>query len=249
MEASRAGQAAVQNLLGAATTVLRQGAAPLPPPGKRAYMACGFSGAVESTAPFYATLQRELANSYYWCGSCFRDYVFFVCNWHPLLGIILCHPNHPWSKMERLSMTLISLAICMVPSAVIGKSYPGHHVLSLPLTVLFVSIPDFVCGVILYQVSIAETRCPALAPCFQCLTHCLMCIAFSFGLLSSLICASILHDGSSTHWATMLGPLVYGKAISYLTWFPLWLLLPCNLGFLSLWNAEKQLAPKTEGLE
>merc|ERR1719247_3830122 len=99
--------------------------------------------------------------------------------------MFLCHPNHPWTKRERLGMTLVSLSITMVPSAFIGSTFaaddPGRKIFIL----LGVTIPDTVVGVLLYQLSIAETRwwC-ALCACFWSrLQSCLFCLALFSGAL------------------------------------------------------------------
>merc|ERR1711879_537111 len=68
-----------------------------------------------------------MGNSYYWTGVPGYDYWFYVCNWHPLLGIFFCHPNHPWSKSLRLLMFFASLAITMVPAAYIGRLFAQHE--------------------------------------------------------------------------------------------------------------------------
>mmetsp|Transcript_178749 Transcript_178749/g.572916 ORF Transcript_178749/g.572916 Transcript_178749/m.572916 type:complete len:155 (-) Transcript_178749:439-903(-) len=46
-------------------------------------------------------LQKQLLQSYRWSGSFSRDFCFFICNWHPFLGMFWSHPMHPWSKRER----------------------------------------------------------------------------------------------------------------------------------------------------
>jgi len=204
-------------------------------------MGC-FGGRDEDTekCTYIKKLQCELANSYYWSGNCCADYFFFVCNWHPLVGMFFCHPNHPWSKRERLTMTLISLSVTMVPSAMIGTTFAADAAAKKLFTILGVTIPDAVIGVILYQLSIADSRygCHMCAPLWSCLRSCLMCMALVGGVVSTAACYTILHADGVTHWDKMFGPLATGIAVSYLTWFPLWLIIPCQLGFISNWSAE-----------
>jgi hypothetical protein len=224
-----------------------QGWSPIPdPPGKEALIGIGFCNAQSedpAVCPYIYTLQCELANSYYWTGRCFLDLLYFWCNWHPLLGIFLCHPNHPWTKWERFLQTLVSLALTMVPSAFIGKIFEHDAAGRLLFTLLFVTVPDTIIGVLLYQISIATTRssiCSCCKNCWKACSNCCGVIALVFGAISTLLCYNILQVNGQTEWKLMLGPLVQGKVISFITWFPIWLVIPCQLGFCDLWNYEKR---------
>uniref|UniRef100_A0A7R9ZZW8 Uncharacterized protein n=1 Tax=Pyrodinium bahamense TaxID=73915 RepID=A0A7R9ZZW8_9DINO len=206
------------------------------PEGKAGQMKCGCEEGTEEDAPYFHRLQWDLANSYYWTGEYMSDFVFFVKQWHPLIGMFLCHPNHPWDKKERLMMFLASLALTMVPSAYIADKHPDHKQV---WTVFLISIPDTIAGVVLYQLSILETRgfCRMCACCWQVFTHANILCLLAVGALATYLSYRAL--GPDVHWSEMLKPLIIGKAISYLAWFPLWWLLPCQLGFRSLWNYEQ----------
>merc|ERR1719379_2767792 len=102
---------------------------------------CGCGDAVPEpdgmTPSFYHTLRWDLAMSYYFSGYMMWDWTFFCCQWHPILGIIFSHPNHPWTKKSRLLMWLLALQITMLPSAVLAK-YGG--VITRPLIIVFVTV-------------------------------------------------------------------------------------------------------------
>jgi hypothetical protein len=232
------------DLKSSATKALNEGWSEIPPPGKSRQLAFGcFGGQDDDPAAcnYINTLKTELANSYYWSGGPCYDYIFFVCNWHPIIGILFCHPNHPWTKRERFLMMLVSMCITLVPAAFIGKTFANDAVAMKLFTILGVTIPDTVFGLILYQLSIAETRwfCKLCLPLWTCIQQGLFCIAFVIGGVSTLICYTILQDNGVTHWDKMLKPLITGLGVSYVTWFPLWLIIPCELGFISNWCAEK----------
>lgn len=215
---------------------------PIPPPGKRGHIRVGCCNGEDEdpeVCPYINTLKSELANSYHWSGNFLIDVLFFICNWHPLIGIFLSHPNHPWTKGQRVSMFLLSLSITMVPSAYIGRNYALRQE-KVFLTLIYVTIPDTLLGVILYQLYIAESRrwCGLCAPLWTCIRQCLFFIAFTLGLLSTFICAMILLAEGEIHWGKMLEPLFFGLLVSYITWLPLHLILPCKFGFLSNWFAE-----------
>jgi len=236
---------------------------------------------------FIRKLKQDLANSYYWTGNFVRDYFFFVMQWHPLLGILMSHPNHPWTKMDRFWMFMISVGLTFVPSCAISKMtvgdpdavvettttlLPGAALsgsvdvnvailegeealkqggswLSLKaLTLMFVTVPDVIIGVILYQLAIAETRCGS-CPCCIPFGKCLMknTLVFAF-----IICGINFGIG----WSFLGGAppiralevMAEGKVWSYLTWFIIWMLLPCQLGFISLWTYERKEEERQERL-
>jgi len=212
------------------------------PNGKGAEMACGCCGGAPADAPYIQRLRSELANSYYWSGSCIKDYLFFVCNWHPMLGMLFCHPNHPWTKTERVLMFAISLAISIIPSAVIASSV-SNAAASTSATLLFVTLPNIIVGVVLYQLSIADTRqaCVFCVPCLKLFKNCCMCFTLVIGLAATGISYTIMtSENEHPEWDRMVRPLIMGQVYSAVTWFPLWLLIPCQLGFLSLWCAESK---------
>lgn len=242
-----AGQA--QELKSGLSSKINEGWDPIPEPGKSKELMIGCCCGRDPECSYINTLKTELANSYYWSGVCLIDYFFFICQWHPLVGVFLCHPNHPWSKKERFLMILISLSITMVPSAFIGKAFAEDPVANKLFIILFVTVPDALSGVILYQLSIAETRrccsacalcCIPIQYCLGWIQSCLMCVALFMGGVSTLICYSTLTVNGVTQWKVMLSPLAFGIGTSWITWFPLWFILPFELGFVSNWCAEKK---------
>jgi len=233
-----------------------KGYEPYPQPdGKAGMMKFGPMGAVSEDAaetPYINTLKNDLANSYYWSGNIGLDYLFFVCQWHPWLGVLGCHPNHPWTRVERILMLAIAISISVVPSAFIAEKSAGDSMVSAAAgkvsSILFITIPNIIFGVLLYQLSIADTRCPHCSWCCGKVQKCLFCISLVFGVVSTIIAYEIME--TSTHketWTELMKPLVYGQLVSQITWFPLWLLLPCQLGFLSLWCSEKKALEEEAG--
>jgi len=253
---SRIGKAAGKAVAGASTAAkaasrrINQGWDDYPEEsgGKGGQVLYGCGDGVPKDATYINRLKSDLANSYYWTGGFCQDYFFFVANWHPLVGIFACHPNHPWSKFERLEMFLISLAITMVPSAAIGAHFrnDGDSMFRMrtPLIIAFVTVPDIVFGVILYQLAIADSRCPNLCGCcLDLIKKCTIVWVAIFALAATGISYFILNS-AKVSWAALFVPLCEGRLISFLTWFPVWLILPCQLGYLSLWCSERKAAEK-----
>lgn len=225
-----------------------EGWGPYPPPGKAGQLAYGCQAYSQEPSEYINTLTSDLANTYYWTGHCLQDYMFFVCQWHPLIGMFLSHPYHPWSKRERIQMFIISLAITVVPSVAIAKEAElsvgnnlraGYQTL---LTILCITIPDTIIGVLLYQLSIADTRCPPCAIFWKCLNTCCMNSFLFIALAASGVCYLMLK-GTGIDFVQAMTPLFMGKLYSAATWFPIWFLMPC-VGYLLVWLGEKSALEK-----
>lgn len=116
-------------------------------------------------------LQRDLAGSYYWSGNWCRDYNFFIANWHPLLGMFFCHPMHPWSKLDRLSMLIFSLGMSCLPSALLAIT--AHHSseeknvqrIAGVLVFVVVTLPIMLIEMALYWIAIGEIQCKGRKNC------------------------------------------------------------------------------------
>lgn len=237
----------VSNNLGQAHTFVSnkfaEGWGPYPPPGKAGQLAYGCQDYSEAPMQYINTLKSDLANTYYWTGHCGQDYMFFICQWHPFIGMFLSHPYHPWSKRERIQMFLISLACTLVPSVAIAKK--AHDAvggglekgMQTVLTIFFITIPDTIIGVVLYQLSIMDTRCPICADCWKWINFVLMNCSLIFWFAASGVCYLMLKD-TEIDFVKAISPLFMGKLYSGLTWFPIWFLMPC-VGYILVWRSEK----------
>lgn len=254
-----------------ATKEWNKGYDPYPNNDKGAQVKVCCCSPVPDDSPFINTLKYDLANTVYWSGSLCKDCFFFICNWHAWVGLLMCHPNHPWKKLDRAMMQLISLAICLIPSAFIAATadhaikeldedpkYDGDDVAAVALkaaakntilagvpllTIVFVTIPNTIYGMIMYQVAIADTRCPHCA-CFwiQC-KRVLWCWTLSSGIICSIIafCIVTAIAGSDADWSLMLNPLLMSQVESAVIWFIILLPMPCGIGFWSRWHNEKKV--------
>jgi len=218
------------------------------PAGKAGQVRFGWESAAPVDAPHIHRLRSDLVNTMYWTGEVSKDYLFFVANWHPLLGMFLCHPNHPWSKRDRFLMFLISLALTLVPSAMLAALLHRGGVLQVGevlATLAFVTLPDTVIGVLLYQLSTLDAKCPLFATCVSGLQGCLAVVTLVIGVLSTIVASTIL-SAVGAHDFALIQPLIMGKLYSYATWFPIFLLLPC-IGFAWAWRGERKGLMATEG--
>lgn len=254
------------NTVGAAANVFKVGWAQYPgadpKTARSAQMKCGCVGGQNEDpekCDFIYRLRSDLANLYWWSGNPVFDYIYFVCQWHPVLGILLSHPNHPWSKAERFGMFVISVAYSVIPSAAIAEAKIhcmdgckgsaletecdiGCGGLSKTSALIGITLPNVVLGVILYQLAIADTRCPACnRGCGGALTGLKKC-CFAYTLFIAMglsIGAYFILKSFNAPIVDLARPLVYGLVMSWATWFPLFLLLPF-IGFVHEWWMEKK---------
>lgn len=199
-------------------------------------------------------LQRDLLGSYYWSGNCCKDYVFFVLNWHPLLGMFFSHPAHPWSKVERIATFVFSCCLSMLPSALVVHftEEAGHKDYEGILVFGMVTLPVLIWEIALYWIVVGDAFCKGkgcihncCAAIFRCYQKCCLCCSalFSLGIFGLSL---MLMELVKAPWYALLKPLAISRVQSWVTWFPIWTFLPC-LGFLWGWCEERRAAKDAEG--
>lgn len=235
---------------------LTEGWDPYPEPGgKRGQMRLACQEPIPEDANYINRLIKDLGTTFDWSGNFCMDYAFYVLNWHPLLGLFFCHPNHPWTKKERLGMLIISIAITIVPAALIARSVRKGHieVVGTPIIIACITIPDAIASIILYQLSVIHIHCPVLEPCVRWLKYLGFCIVMLFAVIAAVLCFFIL-TGSRARLLNALIPLARGKAWTYATWFPFTFFMPC-CGFLWVWcfsskdSKDSEFQPLPEATE
>lgn len=198
-------------------------------------------------------LGRDLVGSYYWSGNCCKDYFFFIANWHPLLGIFLSHPAHPWSKVERFATFFVSCSLSMLPSAMMARELRDDPMINPTYaTFVAVTVPVMIWEIALYWINIGDIFCKGrggvcdcMSRCFRCFKNCCLC----FSVLFSLLVLFVSYRWASNNNINIQGvvhPFLVSRVQSWVLWFPLWTFLPC-LGFLWGWCSEKSAAD--EGID
>ncbi|CAE8686292.1 unnamed protein product [Polarella glacialis] len=216
---------------------------------KAAEMLCGCQEQDQLPCDVQDQLVKDLAGTYYWSGDVSRDWAFFVANWHPLLGICLSHPSHPWQKTERLSSFVITSSLTLLPSAFLVKLVNedlegGGHMTAMSIFV-FVTLPVMLLEVVLYYVSIADMYCKGNCCCDmigrvgRCFKRCCFCASFLLAFQISTLSLLVMPDVFSHHAQELLKPFLVSKLQSWITWFPLMTFMPC-IGFLHSWCIERR---------
>jgi len=213
------------------------------------YWHCGGEGEVAKEAPFYHRLQFDLANSYYWSGDQCIDMLYFYMQWHPILGLFLSHPNHPWSKKLRLVQLVLSMLFSLPATAAIAaitetdredSSVLLGKVADKILTLSLITLPNCIVGVVLYQCSVAGAACPSCRLLCECLHNCCACLMFVLACCACSVAIAFLS--AKPNIVDAFWPLLMGLVWYWLLWFPLWLFVPGQLGFFSLWRVESAKA-------
>jgi len=214
---------------------------------RAAEVKCGLEDELErQDCPYIEDLKYQLAQSYYWSGIFLKDMFFFVCNWHPFFGMLLSHPQHPWSKRERVLTFIVSCSLTMLPSAVVIKYFPGE--VRSGVIFIFITLPVSLIEVALYWLSVGGIFCTSLPGPFKaccmgsvwCLKHSCLCMSMlvSVSVLSLSLLLLELDESSMQHPEHLVDFFWISRLQSYIMWFPIWFLLPC-LGFLHVWFMEK----------
>jgi len=198
-------------------------------------------------------IRSNLRSDVAWDGNFWRDYAFFVQNRHPLLGICLAHPLHPWSKRERLTMFFVVSTLTLFPTAMLhyNDDYYDDIVgakafLSLRL-MLLVTLPVMIVEKSLHFVAERDDllkdsrsvmgramyRC-AVAVKRACFGAAVVCAALTFCACGVPIITWYAKERSVED---LFAPYIASRLQSWLVWFPMKMLMPCS-GFLWKWRRE-----------
>eukprot|EP00927_Polykrikos_kofoidii_P071351 TRINITY_DN6761_c1_g2_i1.p1 TRINITY_DN6761_c1_g2~~TRINITY_DN6761_c1_g2_i1.p1 ORF type:complete len:282 (-),score=34.68 TRINITY_DN6761_c1_g2_i1:33-878(-) len=205
--------------------------------------------------PFSKELCADLRNARcYWTGSPSHDYMLHVANWHPLVSVFACHPAHPYSKIERLVVLMLTCALSLLPAAALTQTMTksGSRIASMsaPIAVFFIiTLPVMVIQVVMEKLAVAdscfrdETRARGIKDnCCNCMrfialsAHC-ACMIFTLIITAIVVACSFVVVRKNIQEA--LSPFLVSRAQSWLLWFPLDLFMPC-LGFIHCWRAERK---------
>mmetsp|Transcript_67735 Transcript_67735/g.218859 ORF Transcript_67735/g.218859 Transcript_67735/m.218859 type:complete len:282 (-) Transcript_67735:73-918(-) len=192
-------------------------------------------------------LQRDLAGTYYWSGGVCTDFWFFVANWHPLVGIFLSHPAHPWSKTERIASTIFSVGFSLLPSALLvavssQSDRDDVKLLGGAMVFVCVTLPVMIWEIALYWIAIADMfckgRCDCILPCITAFQKCCLCGSVAIALFFAILAMIIVHFAGADIYKVFY-PVISSRVQSWLVWFPIWILLP-YLGFAHCWYLERK---------
>lgn len=236
----------------------------------------GFCNGYVIHRQYSSNLAAKLAVGYrYWSGRCCNDYLFHICNWHPLFGICCCHPAHPFTRCLRLCALFLhavltaelSVFICHVMEILcIDPRYESSILCedweptALPMTLVahllvlvLITLPLMIVRSLLETLMVLDPLCTVYR--MSCLCTCLACAStcckWCFVLLAILSAAWALFRLISTQMgnaAIDVLPFAWSLVQSWILWFPFDLCMPC-CGFLHGWCYERRYDDEEDDLE
>lgn len=209
--------------------------------------------------PTSGQIQRDLAQCYYWSGNFVIDYIWFVLQWHPLIGMLCSHPKHPWSKGERFCQFTLESLWTVFPTIAITSAAPDEASRKEMLLV-FVTIPCSIISYFLYYLLILDIyfkditlgpklkkvnkgiswtlakSATAIAHAFLC---CCFCGACGFCLISLLVLAVRKVEGHEHQedLPTISQNFLQSRVQCWEIWFIYMTLMP-YVGFIHGWCIE-----------
>lgn len=91
----------------------------------------------------------------YWSGEALNDYAFFLANNHTFLALFFCHPQHPYSRTERLVVFLMVVCLTLFPVAAADTLLNPGPLLLLGVA-LCITLPRNIFKVYMREVMMAD---------------------------------------------------------------------------------------------
>eukprot|EP00931_Biecheleriopsis_adriatica_P102123 TRINITY_DN77147_c0_g1_i1.p1 TRINITY_DN77147_c0_g1~~TRINITY_DN77147_c0_g1_i1.p1 ORF type:complete len:342 (-),score=82.76 TRINITY_DN77147_c0_g1_i1:41-1066(-) len=128
-------------------------------------------------------LEREavefdlLSGRVHFTDSWLKDFTFYSQNYHPLLGIFMCHPLHPYDKKERvvvlLSTTIVSTILCTLAEALMPKWAKWNRFF---VTTVMINFPLLVLNAFLAWLAVVPERLRRFGTETACCKPCVKCL-------------------------------------------------------------------------
>ena len=145
------------------------------------------------------SLKRDLVEGRTaWNRGFLGDFWFVLCNSHPLLSIVLCHKDHPFSKKERLVVQFCTLSMSFFISSLVNDDAGEDGV--DPIVGVLLGLPVMVFG--------AALKFAATCPCaqrgvclpFRCFLEGIGAMFIAWGILIAiglLVAGALVLDGNA----------------------------------------------------
>lgn len=209
--------------------------------------------------------RRLLGEEVYWSGVVWFDYLFHICNEHPILGILAAHPLHPFSKSERLVVEFVRCAGTLAWVVIVKNEIREHHIQEygaddpdsfkdqLELLV-YSTIPLALIRFLLMKLSIASGNPDSALgqklgeDCLLCVQRCVMCFFCLLAALSLFLCKTMLENAPENESARVNFELARTSILQGWTWwFVTDIVMPIAMfkcpwvfGFFCQWREERK---------
>lgn len=191
-----------------------------------------------------------------------HDYCVFMCNWHPLWGLVFAHPYHPYGRRDRIFAMIVGLTEALLGAVIFAQSRGCAGNLKRDYELFrWTALPILVQDALLQRVAVLDAVLAGaqrdvagdLAGCLAASARCFLSFLFIVSCFVLLLLHVIWED-FSTGRLIPFSHEVDARASLWSRAFPMWLeivlqwhvgwlpihfLLP-GLGFFWRWKAEKR---------
>lgn len=209
---------------------------------------------------------NDLYNRKYWTGHFCKDYCFHIANFHPVLSIFFCHPQHPYRKLDRACIFVIVTALSVMPACLVSSFlHPEESgdivslwnflmkLSSLVIIFFYITLPVMILQMVLEKLATLDFKFQDRVGLFGLCRHCFWCLtccskwmkrylffwAIIFTVFVCLVSTLILHSmGIKARHAVL--PFLISRIQSLTIWFATDLLMPW-WGFIVHWRGQRQL--------
>merc|ERR1719410_1185876 len=99
-----------------------------------------------------------MENRCYYTGSVMYDYAYHLANKHLFVGMLFCHPAHPFSKWERLFVAVTVSALVVFPVAAFSIQFGQTGLLRTFMILVGVTLPRNLLKLYLIRISQQDTK-------------------------------------------------------------------------------------------
>lgn len=99
-----------------------------------------------------------MENRCYYTGSVMYDYAYHLANKHLFVGMLFCHPAHPFSKWERLFVAVTVSALVVFPVAAFSIQFGQTGLLRTFMILVGVTAPRNLLKLYLIRISQQDTK-------------------------------------------------------------------------------------------
>jgi len=103
-------------------------------------------------------LKDFLCNKAYWSGEILYDYSFHMANRHMFISCFACHPEHPYSKWERLTVLAIIIPLIVWPVAAMTTAIGNEGFMRTVLVLMVVTIPRNLLRMYLLRIAVEDAN-------------------------------------------------------------------------------------------
>eukprot|EP00419_Tripos_fusus_P063484 CAMPEP_0172905296 /NCGR_PEP_ID=MMETSP1075-20121228/174360_1 /TAXON_ID=2916 /ORGANISM="Ceratium fusus, Strain PA161109" /LENGTH=556 /DNA_ID=CAMNT_0013762501 /DNA_START=16 /DNA_END=1683 /DNA_ORIENTATION=- len=214
------------------------------------------------------TVKELMENRCYYTGSVMYDYAYHLANKHLFIGMLFCHPAHPFSKMERLFVAVIVSALVVFPVSAFSVQFGQTGLLRTLIILVGVTLPRNLLKLYLIRISQADVKLELSGAVveekdvmsqwiFQAVV---MVLIATLTIIICMLCTQFISNRSEESLSTVLGRNGDGLCFMFTLEIVFDLIIPAPfsvggcpekfaVGFFGRWRAERDFYEPWEDAE